>query len=293
MKFHLTAAAVCAVVLGGCATQGDLNSALSRIYAIETRLAKCEAQSSATREQLEQYLSSRGAQDEQLREQSAQLYATLEQLKAENQVLNGRIEEMGHSFQTGSQTGQAMERGMAEQLSALEAGVQQNSDRIQRMEQFLNLEVPKSASPPPVAAPPETKSTAAQQQSATSTTEGEETLYARAMQAFEQNDYPGARSGFEAFLAAYPDSSNADNAQFWIGETYYREKWYEKAILEYQKVIEKYPKGNKVAAALLKQGYSFFNIGDQANARLILKELIAKYPKSSEAEQAEKKLKGF
>ena len=50
----------------------------------------------------------------------------------------------------------------------------------------------------------------------------------------------------------HPKSSNADNAQFWIGETYYKEKWYEKAILEYQKVIEKYPSGNKAPAALLK-----------------------------------------
>ena len=40
-------------------------------------------------------------------------------------------------------------------------------------------------------------------------------------------------------LKRFPQSDQADNAQFWIGETYYRENWYEKAILEYQKVIEK------------------------------------------------------
>ncbi|MFQ5486070.1 MAG: tetratricopeptide repeat protein, partial [Desulfobacterales bacterium] len=84
-----------------------------------------------------------------------------------------------------------------------------------------------------------------------------------------------------------------DNAQFWIGDTYYREKWFEKAILEYQKVIENYPKGNKVPASLLKQGFAFFNIGDKANARLILKELIKKYPQSNETKIAIKKLKEF
>jgi len=85
----------------------------------------------------------------------------------------------------------------------------------------------------------------------------------------------------------------ADNAQFWIGEIYYNQKWYEKAILEYQKVIENYPNGNKVQSALLKQGFSFFNLGDKANARLIFTELIKKYPKSNEAEIAKKKLKGL
>jgi TolA-binding protein len=58
-------------------------------------------------------------------------------------------------------------------------------------------------------------------------------------------------------LKRFPKSDNADNAQFWIGEIYYRQKWYETAILEYQKVIENYPKGNKVQASLLKQGFAF------------------------------------
>ncbi|MBU4503079.1 MAG: tetratricopeptide repeat protein, partial [Proteobacteria bacterium] len=79
--------------------------------------------------------------------------------------------------------------------------------------------------------------------------------------------------------------------QFWIGEIYYSEKWYEKAIVEYQKVIEKYPKGNKVPASLLKQGFAFLNLGDKANARLILQELVKKYSEATEAKIATKKLK--
>jgi TolA-binding protein len=78
-----------------------------------------------------------------------------------------------------------------------------------------------------------------------------------------------------------------------VGETYYREKWFEKAILEYQKVVEKYPTGNKLPAALLKQGFAFSNLGDNANARLILESLIQKYPDSNEAGIAAKKLQGM
>ena len=89
----------------------------------------------------------------------------------------------------------------------------------------------------------------------------------------------------------HPKSKQADNAQFWLGEVFYREKWYEKAILEYQKVIENYPKGDKIRGALLKQGFSFLNLDDKSNARLILRELIRKYPDSNEAEIAKKKLK--
>jgi TolA-binding protein len=42
----------------------------------------------------------------------------------------------------------------------------------------------------------------------------------------------------------------------------------------------------------LKQGFSFFNLGDKSNARLILKELINKYPSSNEAKIAKQKLEG-
>lgn len=121
----------------------------------------------------------------------------------------------------------------------------------------------------------------------------EDGLYRYAKVAFDAGDLETARGGFADYLKRFPKSQRADNAQFWIAEIYFREKWFEKAILEYQKVIEGYPKGNKVPAAMLKQGMAFSNLGDRSNARLILRELVAKHPKASEAEIAQKKLKGL
>jgi tol-pal system protein YbgF len=118
----------------------------------------------------------------------------------------------------------------------------------------------------------------------------EDEIYRQAKQAFDKGDSVAARSKFMELIKRYPKSDRADNAQFWIGETYYREKWYEKAILEYQKVIENYPKGNKVPASLLKQGFAFLNLKDKANSRLILQELIKKHPKTNEAKIAKDKL---
>ena len=60
--------------------------------------------------------------------------------------------------------------------------------------------------------------------------------------------------------------------------------------MEYQKVIEGYPKGNKVASALLKQAFAFLKLDDKDNARLIFKELVRKYPESAEAKIAKEKL---
>jgi TolA-binding protein len=44
---------------------------------------------------------------------------------------------------------------------------------------------------------------------------------------------------------------------------------------------------------MLKQGLAFLKLGDQGNARLILKDLQKKYPQSNEARIAADKLKGM
>jgi tol-pal system protein YbgF len=157
----------------------------------------------------------------------------------------------------------------------------QHDQRLSRIEEHLKLG--------PAVIAPKTESKIKPETSAK--VASEEELYNRAKLALDQGQTAQARRGFEELVQRYPNSPNADNAQFWIGETFYREKAYEKAILEYQKVIEKYPKGNKLPAALLKQGHAFLALGDKVNSRLIFEELLRKYPQSSEAKAASDKLK--
>ena len=115
-------------------------------------------------------------------------------------------------------------------------------------------------------------------------------LYKDAYGTLQKGDGEGARKKFEAFLKQYPNTELSDNAQFWIGETYYLKKDYEKAILEYEKAITKYPEGDKVPAALYKQALAFLELGDKTNARNLLKKVIERYPSSDQAQIAKKKL---
>ena len=116
-------------------------------------------------------------------------------------------------------------------------------------------------------------------------------IYDSGRQAFEKSKYEDALDLFQELIKKYPESKNADNAQFWIGEIYYRNKMYKESIIEYQKVIENYSKGNKVKDSMLKQGYAFLKLGDKKNARTLFELLIKKYPKSSQAKVAKKNLK--
>ena len=117
-----------------------------------------------------------------------------------------------------------------------------------------------------------------------------ESLYAAAYELFREAKYDKSREAFENLLKQYPDTEFSDNAQFWIGECYYFEKKYEKAIIEYEKVTKNFPEGNKVPYAILKQGLSFLKLGDKASAKLLLQQVIKDFPNTSQARIARSKL---
>ena len=276
-----------AAVFPGCALQDDVNllhnrmmSLERRVASLDSRTADMEKQSAGIKIKLEDYSQVRQTEEQKIKNSAASINASIEGVREELRDTAGRLD--GLEYHLKKEAGAYAE--FRAETEALNKALAKNEERIAQLEQYLNLEkssvASDAAAAPPASAPAPAVLT-------------EDQRYQKAKQAFDAGDYETARDGFAALLKRYPKSKNADNAQFWIGEIYYREKWYEKAILEYQKVVEKYPKGNKVAAALLKQGFSFSSLKDKANARLILKELIRKYPDSKEAKIARKKLQGI
>ncbi len=121
--------------------------------------------------------------------------------------------------------------------------------------------------------------------------EDPENVYLRGYKAVKDKDFAKATEILEGFLAAYPKHKFAGNAQYWLGEIYYARGDWEMAILGFDKVIKDYPESEKVAAATLKEGFSFSQLGSKKEARVLLQQVIDKYPKSPEAGLAEKKLK--
>lgn len=106
-------------------------------------------------------------------------------------------------------------------------------------------------------------------------------------------DYRGAIEQFKKFLGKHPDSNLADNAQYWIGESYYALQNFDQAIVEFDLVRKDYPKSDKVPAAWLKIGYSFAELGNRVDARLFLQEVINRFPQSKEAEKARIKIRSL
>ncbi|MGD9972434.1 MAG: tol-pal system protein YbgF [Desulfatirhabdiaceae bacterium] len=277
------------ILISGCATSNDMSTLDGRLSGIERRYYESEKMRDQFQYRMEDFRKSQIDQDGQIRSQNAELYAIIERLKDDIQKLNGKIEVKEHAYQQKMDSASTLETGVDSRTEALEQELASVKDRLMRIEEYLNLTAgKKQPEPKPGTAPPPVK--AAPESADQILSENE--LYARAKAKFDSGELEESREMFTQYLKRFPKAPSADAAQFWIGEIYYRQKWYEKAILEYQKVIETYPKGNKIQAALLKQGFSFYNLGDKANGRLVLKELVNKFPNSNEAKIAKQKLDG-
>lgn len=117
-----------------------------------------------------------------------------------------------------------------------------------------------------------------------------EAAYQAAYSDLAAGRYDLARQSFTEYLKHYPDTEVSDNAQYWIGECLYAKGDFDGAIAAYALVVENYPKGDKVAAALLKSGYSHARMGRQQEAKSLFQRVIQKYPKSDEARLARERL---
>lgn len=118
-------------------------------------------------------------------------------------------------------------------------------------------------------------------------------LYERALkQIREEQQFAAGRELMETFLKRYPKHELAVNAAYWVGETYYAEKNYEKAILQFEDIIQEYGEHPKVASAMLKQSLAFESSGDKATGRLLLQRVIERFPLSDEAKKATQLLQG-
>jgi len=117
--------------------------------------------------------------------------------------------------------------------------------------------------------------------------------YREAMQLIRQGQCAQAVPALRDFIRKNPKSDFADNAQYWIGSCYYSQHDYNRAIIELNEVLLKYPKADKVPAALLMLADAFADSGDKIDARLILQKLISDHGRTEEAERGRQKLQSL
>lgn len=117
-----------------------------------------------------------------------------------------------------------------------------------------------------------------------------EAAYQKAFGTLKDGRYAEAIKEFKSFTARYPSGDYADNGQYWLGEAYYVNRDFPSAKDAFQKLIKSFPQSAKVSDAALKLAYIESDTGQAATAKQMLNDVIKRYPGSSAAKQAEKRL---
>ncbi len=118
-----------------------------------------------------------------------------------------------------------------------------------------------------------------------------EQLYNQSYMDLTQGSPDLARYGFEQYLQLYPNTSLADNALYWLGETYLAEGSQDSARYYFEQVESRYPDSNKLAASWLKRGIIHAGSNEQEQARQLFDRILSEFPDSEEATQAQIRLR--
>ncbi len=121
----------------------------------------------------------------------------------------------------------------------------------------------------------------------------ENMIYEKAQKLYHSGNYVDAVIMFKKYISSFPLSTMADNAQYWVGEGYFSQKDYGRAIEEYDKVGI-FPDNSKMPDALLRKGFCYLKLKKYAEAREIFSQIIEKYsgnqPEYAIVDSAKRKL---
>jgi tol-pal system protein YbgF len=134
---------------------------------------------------------------------------------------------------------------------------------------------------------------AAQTQAVAASPADEKAAYDQAFQALKELRYADAAEEFQSFLDRYPNSEYADNAQYWLGESYYVTRNYDIALTAFQDLLDQFPESPKAPDALLKIGYTHYELEQWDSARAALTQVQENYPDSTLSRLAENRLRSM
>lgn len=102
--------------------------------------------------------------------------------------------------------------------------------------------------------------------------------YNYAFRLLNQGDYAESERAFAEFIRLHPDDPLAGNAQYWLAESFYVRKDYEKAASAFLAGYQKYPKGNKAPDSLVKLGKTLGDLNQKQEACAVFAQFNKEFP---------------
>ena len=221
----------------------------------------------------------------------------IEQMQRDIQQLRGELEVQTHTMKD-------MQRRSREQYMDIDRRLQQlgsGNTGMQVTDPSATVAPPALLAPgagdpldpPPMTRPPMTRPPGAATVTAPPQPPqaGEREAYDNSLAILREGRYDDAAQAFNQFLVNYPGSSYADNARYWLGETYYVTRDFDKSLATFNGLVEQHPNSPKASDSRLKTGYIYYEKKDWKAARQTLEAVVSDYPGSTAARLASDRLK--
>ncbi len=170
-------------------------------------------------------------------------------------------------------------------LETLQASLGATNQRLESLTLELAAARERGATPPVAVQPAGAPGTGA-----TGVLSEPAALYRSAYEDYLRGNFDLAIQGFTEYNARYPNTDLADDALYWIGECHFAKRDFKAAVDSFTALLKVHKTSEKAAAALLKKGLAFLEMGDRAQAVINLQYVLYEHPGSKEATLARERL---
>ncbi|HME72111.1 MAG TPA: outer membrane protein assembly factor BamD [Myxococcota bacterium] len=228
------------------------------------------------------------------REQVADLGARMDSLQADLQRLEGRLEVVEHNTQDALNEARKARREANDPSAPPQASPPAGAPEPPPLGATTRPGSPQVAAAVPVSpAPPQSGPAPADDGASKKGASAEEVqAYRAAFAAWQRNDTNACIDQFGQFLQAHPTSIYADDSAYWMADCYFKKGDYKTAVLRFDDVVARYPKGNKAADALYRHGESLARLGPGYSKAALraFQRVMEEYPDSPRAAEAKKQI---
>jgi tol-pal system protein YbgF len=233
-----------------------------------------------------------------LQEQTQQLQLMISTLADSVKQVTSKLDDQATLTRKGFADQKVLVDNVAEGVRVLREKVDENNVRISSLTQEmegLRISIP---TPPPPGVPPPVEGTgqpgqpAPQPAAPPSPTGGAspQEIYRQAYADYTAGQWDLAITGFQAYIKSFPKLQDADDAQYYIGESHFAAGRFKEAAAAYNDVVTTYPGTNAVPQAMYKLGLAYERLGQSDRARQTLEAVMKAYPDDSMATLAKQAL---
>lgn len=173
---------------------------------------------------------------------------------------------------------------MAQQFQSLRDSIDEMNNRMKRLDQQL-VDIKNIVSTVPAPAAPATPATPPAPSAAD--------LFRSAVRDYQAGNYNLAGPQFDQYLKLYPNTEQAADAQYYLGDMFFQGQQWGLAVEAFDLLLERYSDSRRAPDAQFKKGQAYLKQSKRDAAAKEFRELIKKYPNSPAASQAAEALRGL